>query len=417
MAETILELGGLPDECSKIGQRLESYFKIKRKSGGIITELRKHPTDDKKALLVYLKEQDAKKVLDKGVHKINIKDIGEVELTVKPYNDEEDVSMPVGKKPPPVAPHPTMTEDCTDSPKLPYQKTPEGDVEACHDDEQLQPEGLNKSNSEANAITVTSTDAIDEEKLRWYFEIFSDHFHIQRNGMTQWIVKFDDKSDVQKVLAKQEHDLGISVEVYDEEAVRRRQDPRRFILSGFDEKCPLEMVQLYINNRCKGQEHTWEILDDGKILVTFKAGIDVQSFLTRCATKKYQDAEITAMCVEHTDSVLVQGDMSEMSEDALLLYFSNRKRSGEGDYEDHKWLEEKKSLVITFEDYHVVSKVMEKQHCVCNRDLTVSPFYSGLQNPLVGIAPSSLVTPSDITLPITITYNKGLQNCYQLSAR
>ncbi|XP_063069030.1 protein mono-ADP-ribosyltransferase PARP14-like [Engraulis encrasicolus] len=46
---------------------------------------------------------------------------------------------------------------------------------------------------------------------------------------------------------------------------------------------------------------------------------------------------------------------------------------------------------------------MEKQHCVCNRDLTVSPFYSGLQNPLVGIAPSSLVTPSDITLPINPT--------------
>ncbi|XP_063070156.1 protein mono-ADP-ribosyltransferase PARP14-like [Engraulis encrasicolus] len=417
MAETILELDGLPDECCKIESKLKLHFQNKRKSGGQITELRKHPTDVKKALLVYLEGEDAKKVIEKGVHKIKIKDFGEVTLTVKPYNDEEDVSTPVEKKPPPVAPRPkwtpgspkkpttpspgkTMTKDGTDSAKLPIQKTPE---EPCHDDEQLQPEGLNKSKSESNAITVTSTNGIDKETLRMYLEEFSDHFHIQSKGKAQWIVKFDDKSVVQKVLAKQEHDLGISVEVYDEEAVRRRQDPRRFILSGFDEKCPLKVIKLYINSCCKGQENKWESLDDDKILVTFKDDMDVQSFLTRCGSKKCKDAEITATCVEHTDSILVQGDMSEISEDALLLYFSNRKRSGGGDYEDHKWLEEKKSLVITFEDYHVVSKLMEKRHSVYNRDLTVSLFYPSLQKPLVGIAPSSLVTPSDITLPINPT--------------
>lgn len=54
MEENILILEGLPDDFSNISTKLELYFKNKRRSGGEIAELRKHPTDDKKALLVYL---------------------------------------------------------------------------------------------------------------------------------------------------------------------------------------------------------------------------------------------------------------------------------------------------------------------------------------------------------------------------
>ncbi|KAL2081249.1 hypothetical protein ACEWY4_023102 [Coilia grayii] len=483
MEETVLILEGLPDDCSKIGSKLELYFKNKRKSGGEIAELRKHPTDVKKALLIYLEKEGAKKVLDKTVHRIHIKGFGEVELTVKPQHDDVSTSAkikPVSPRPhlskpvlpkKPITPSPrkTVPEDLTDDKtnkgsdvkvagsthkvdlllvtstqsvneevlcmyfeqfshtaeiskkggnqwilklqtqsdvqKVLNQKSHKFgvSVEVHHGDKQTQPECHNKLTNETcetNTLTLASTEAIDKEILHMYLEQFSEDFEIQNNGKTQWIVTFANQSDAQKVLDRQEHELGISVEVYNEEAMQRRQDPRRFILSGFDETCTLQVVKLYINSRSQGQDHTWEILDDDILLVTFKSDIDIQSFLKRCSTKKCQNMEITATCVERPDSILAQGDMSEISEDALNLYFSNNRRSGGGEVKKLTWIDERKSAVVAFEDYHVVTQVLEKQHRICNRDLRVSPFYSSLQKPLVGIAPSSLVKPSDITIPI-----------------
>lgn len=58
MDEITLILEGLPaDDFNNIKPKLDLYFKNKRRSGGEIAELRRHPTDDKKALLVYLQEE------------------------------------------------------------------------------------------------------------------------------------------------------------------------------------------------------------------------------------------------------------------------------------------------------------------------------------------------------------------------
>lgn len=55
--------------------------------------------------------------------------------------------------------------------------------------------------------------------------------------------------------------------------MQKRQDPRRFLLSGFEDSCKFMLVSLYIGSCSNGVEHTWEILDDEKILVTFKSDI------------------------------------------------------------------------------------------------------------------------------------------------
>lgn len=60
--------------------------------------------------------------------------------------------------------------------------------------------------------------------------------------------------------------------------------------------------------------------------------------------------EITATCVERADSVLVQGKISSVSDDALTLYFSNKKRSRGGEIKSLTWRERRTSAVITFED-------------------------------------------------------------------
>ena len=62
--------------------------------------------------------------------------------------------------------------------------------------------------------------------------------------------------------------------------------------------------------------------------------------------------EITGTCVEYTDSVLVQGDMSEVSDDALMLYLTNKKRSRGGEVKSFTWVDRRKSVVVAFEDCH-----------------------------------------------------------------
>lgn len=79
---------------------------------------------------------------------------------------------------------------------------------------------------------------------------------------------------------------------------------------------------------------------------------DSKSFLEKCAARKLQGMEIEASRLELTDSVLVQGDMSNLTEDTLNLYFTNSKRSGGGDIKSLFWVNKKKSVVLSFQDCH-----------------------------------------------------------------
>lgn len=62
--------------------------------------------------------------------------------------------------------------------------------------------------------------------------------------------------------------------------------------------------------------------------------------------------EIEASHLELTDSILVHGDMSNLPQDALNLYFSNNKRSGGGDIKSLIWVTKQKRVVISFQDCH-----------------------------------------------------------------
>lgn len=79
---------------------------------------------------------------------------------------------------------------------------------------------------------------------------------------------------------------------------------------------------------------------------------DSKSFLEKCAAKNLQGMEIKASRLEYTDSVLVQGDMSKLTEDTLTLYFSNNKISGGADIKSLIWVNKQKSVVISFQDCH-----------------------------------------------------------------
>lgn len=79
---------------------------------------------------------------------------------------------------------------------------------------------------------------------------------------------------MEKILARKEHSYGISVELHEENVEEGKLDPRRFILSGFDDNIKRDIISLYIGSCSQAAENVWETLDDGdRILVTFKEDI------------------------------------------------------------------------------------------------------------------------------------------------
>lgn len=57
MEEKSLILEGLPEDFHRVKAKIELYFKNKRRSGGEIVQIREHPDDKRKALLVYISEE------------------------------------------------------------------------------------------------------------------------------------------------------------------------------------------------------------------------------------------------------------------------------------------------------------------------------------------------------------------------
>lgn len=80
-------------------------------------------------------------------------------------------------------------------------------------------------------------------------------------------------SDFKEIFGQKEHEFDITLEVYKEGRLGEELDPRRFILTGFDGATDCKMISVFIGSCSKKAEHTWETLDEDRIVVTFKHDI------------------------------------------------------------------------------------------------------------------------------------------------
>ncbi|KAJ8351599.1 hypothetical protein SKAU_G00230750 [Synaphobranchus kaupii] len=202
----------------------------------------------------------------------------------------------------------------------------------------------------------------------------------------------------------------MSVQLYDEREAEKRLDPRRFILSGFSEDCKCSHLSVFIKSCSKGAEHSWEVLNDGnRIAVTFKQNIDIQAFLKKCSSKKLQNMDISASRLEYTDSVLVEGNMENISEEALRIYFCSTQNNG-GKVNCLIWVKKAKSALIVFEDFHVALRVAKEKHNICGVNLCGLLFYSSLQQALTGETPTMPPSPHKISIPVDALLLEYIQN-------
>ncbi|XP_056611144.1 protein mono-ADP-ribosyltransferase PARP14-like [Triplophysa dalaica] len=381
MDERSLILHDLPDDFDRVKSKLDLHFKNKRRSGGEVLQIREHPDDKRKARLIYVTEEDMKKVLDKRIHKLDFKTHGSVEVTVKLPEDK--------KMKPELLPKPKLekvgkvlrgshTQVCPSSnPTTTRHKDNDGDCEI-------------------SDLLITTPHTVDKEMLQMYCERFTEHFVLQKNGNNSWILKLSNQSDLQKILGQDKQELDISIEVYKE----GKWDPRRFILTGFEGSTEWMKISLFIGSCSKTTEHDWEILDEERIVVTFRQDIDVTSFINKCTSKALQGREIGITRLEPTDSVLVQGDLGKISEEALNLHFNNTMRSSGGDIKSLIWINRQKSLLITFQESDVAHEVVEQKHSVCGTVVKASLFYSSLGKALTGEKPTLTDIPTSINISV-----------------
>ncbi|XP_059896097.1 uncharacterized protein LOC132448655 isoform X2 [Gadus macrocephalus] len=362
MAGKTLILEGLTaDLDDQIKSKLALYFKNKRRSGGEISELRADPTDERRVVLVYVDDKDRNEVLSRKTHQVDLKgSLGVVTL---------HVTLPQDVKPEPVL---SSEEDFV-----------------CYDE----------AKEDAALLRVTSERC--RESLEMFFEQCIKDPILRKHGKNTWILQMSNKSDMESVCASNPQQYGISVDVYEGKEEEDLVDSRRYVLSGLDDCCPSDTISMYIHSCSQRAEHSWEAVGGDSIVVTFKEDIDGCQFMTKTFTKRFNNKKIEACHLELTKSVIVQGDMSQMSEQFLTLYFSDKMRSGGDIIKSFVHVNQNKSIVITFEDWKVAQRVAERKHTVMEKVLVAQLFYPDLQWVLTGQTHLQDNFSTDIAIPVT----------------
>ncbi|XP_033862092.3 protein mono-ADP-ribosyltransferase PARP14-like [Acipenser ruthenus] len=389
MAEnaSLLVVENLPDTFDSIKPKLALYFQNKRRSGGEVLEIRDHPEDKRKALLLYKDAEAKNKVLAKGIHKVDFKQLGVVGLQVRPFEDAQNEVKPIAQ-----------SVRLENSVQL-------GEATASWQTKTISEEAVIPAHKGDYSVLLSSNGPVDVEYLRLYFEQYSEDIEITKKDENRWILKCPNKNELKEALHVKEHTVDgspVSVELYDEKEEEEKCDPRRFILTGFSEDTKLSFISVYILSCSKGAEHSWEVLDSEglKIAVTFKQDIDVKSFLQKCSKKKLQNKEIAASRLEHTDSVLVRGQTSNVMEDTLNLYFSDFKRSKGGTITSVTGETGTGDVIVTFQDYLVAQRVAKEQHMLCGVRLTAHLYYRRFQKAVTGETCPPPNLPSKTAFPV-----------------
>ncbi|XP_041120245.1 protein mono-ADP-ribosyltransferase PARP14 [Polyodon spathula] len=387
---SLLVVENLPDTFDSIKLKLALYFQNKRRSGGEVLEIRDHPEDKRKALLLYKDEEAKHKVLAKGIHEVDFKQLGVVKLQVRPFEDAQNEVKPIAQ-------HVRLEN----SVQLGNAAASWPAKTVCEEVEVETP-----AHKGDYSVLLSSNGPVDEEYLRLYFEQYSEDIEITKKEENRWILKCPNISELEEALHVKEHTVDgfpIYVELYDEKAEEEKCDPRRFILTGFSEDTKLSFISVYIRSCSKGAEHSWEVLDSEglKIVVTFKQDIDVKSFLQKCSKKKLQNKEIAASRLELTDSVLVQGKTSKiMEDDTLNLYFSNFKRSKGGTVTSVTVETGTGGVIVTFRDCLAAQRVAKERHMLYGEQLTARLYYRRFQKALTGETCPPPNLPSKTVFPV-----------------
>ncbi|MGH0128784.1 UNVERIFIED_CONTAM: hypothetical protein FKN15_046596 [Acipenser sinensis] len=376
MAEnaSLLVVENLPDTFDSIKPKLALYFQNKRRSGGEVLEIRDHPEDKRKAILLYKDAEAKKKVLAKGVHEVDFKQLGVVKLQVRPFEDAKNEVKPTAQ-----------LVRLENSVQL-------GEAAASRHTKTISEEAVTPAHKGDYSVLLSSNGPVDEEYLRLYFEQYSEDIEITKKEENRWILKCSNKNELEETLHVKEHTVDgslVSVELYDEKAEEEKCDPRRFILTGFSEDTKLSFISVYIRSCSKGAEHSWEAFPKGSDWrnlpppnLPSKTAFPVNPLLLNYVnrTKKYKDELETVLrgvdCKVHIHN---EGEIQPhqailehtCDSDSLSLYRVASSWESDAKQIFHSFLDQFKVHQLTIEN-EVWEKIADECLELSNTDLKVS---------------------------------------------
>uniref|UniRef100_C3Y6H4 Poly [ADP-ribose] polymerase n=1 Tax=Branchiostoma floridae TaxID=7739 RepID=C3Y6H4_BRAFL len=186
---------------------------------------------------------------------------------------------------------------------------------------------------------------------------------------------------------------------------RRKQpvDPTRILLKGVADHVDEEGLFLYLESMSKGVDEPSEVFygkEAGTIMIVFTEPIsDHDTLLSRCEETELEGQKISAEKVHNTDCIQVTGLPPQTSNDKLLYYFENAKRSGGGPVADVQLDKDRGSALVFFDDHTVIERVLKQSHAIQKTKVTVEPFYICL-----GATIADAKTPPQL-VPLPITEN------------
>ncbi|XP_048244604.1 protein mono-ADP-ribosyltransferase PARP14-like isoform X2 [Haliotis rufescens] len=334
-----IEVKGLPASLSN--DSISLYFENRRRSGGgpVVNVMNR---EDGTAVVEFARPDDAKRVLEKGSHKIQ----------------RIDVKVTLYKPKPPTPP-------------------PEEEVPLVLPD----------------TIIVTGCRGISDDVLEMYFESKKksgggDVKSMERREEDVVLVTFEDPEYVKRVLEKGSHKIqGMDVEVT---LYKPRPptpppvvSPDTIIVTGCGGISD-DVLEMYFESTKKsggGEVKSMERREEDVVLVTFEDPEDVKRVLEKGSHKiqrkdvdvsRYKPRPPTPPPVVSPDTIIVTG-CGGISDDVLEMYFESTKKSGGGDVKSIARIDED-VVLVTFENPDDVEAVLQRSHQIQGVSLQVSQY-------------------------------------------
>ncbi|XP_067657091.1 protein mono-ADP-ribosyltransferase PARP14-like [Haliotis asinina] len=374
LPDTII-VTGCEEICDDV---LEMYFENKKKSwGGDVKSIERRGEGGSEVVLVTFEDpEDAKRVLKKGSHNVQ----------------QRDVKVAVYKPRPPT-PQPVVSAD---------------------------------------TIVVTGYGDISDDVLEMYFESKKksgggDVKSIERSeegGSEVVLVTFEDPEDAKRVLKKGSHNVqqrDVKVAVY---KPRPPTPPPvvsadTIVVTGYGAISD-DVLEMYFESKKKsggGDVKSTERRQEGGsevVLVTFEDPEDMQAVLQRShqlhgmslqvsphtvpsrSSHRHTHTEDSYLSAEDEDQndgddeyvfvLLVEGLSDSLGKETLLYYFENRRRSGGGEVDELEIDRDSATALVHFKEGNVVKRVLQKApHLLEDKKIEVSEYLPSKQPGLVTI--------------------------------
>lgn len=220
-----------------------------------------------------------------------------------------------------------------------------------------------------------------------------------------YLITFDEDVDLPRLLRKDHKIDGVVVSV--SAYVPPKHYPDKILLKGIDERITKETLLFYIEAKTKKEVIDVSDLQNGKAIVTFKEGVDVQFVENKIQEKPLGSCRLSAHSVRESNVIIVSGLPPRCSDSTLEYYFDNKKRSGVEGVTDVTIGDDHQHCLVYFENTDAPVQACKRQHRIegCNLKVAIHHKCLGLpgsndvpQEPSVGYLNTSKRVPEPVVI-------------------